>query len=1683
MKVKLNKLLFNKKIFSLIMVASILIGMLPTSASALAAGLQIKAGSIGADGETNLPSSLGNGQIWTDKSVIPDSSNPGEFTIKLRATGQDYKISIPGERQKLDVVLVLDVSKSMNDKPAGQTKTKLEAMEDAAKAAVSSLLSVSGNRVAIVSYSDSATRKTGSNNSSAFLTNANTLNSAISGLSADGYTNIQNAFLIAQQIIAARTVNNNKPVIILMSDGEPTVYHTSLTNHTDSNRTRNMSSGSNFVWWTIQQAMKAKNEISDLRIYTIGFGVGSNAYAVATLMPTAANTAPYRPAQTTFNHKYWEEGSSITSNGAQDLFDTFTRIIDTLISSKPTSVTNEGIHTGIAIEDFIGEGFEVVEPLPDGLTQVGNKITWTIGGDEFKTMPYDSTSLDTNKIHEKTFKVRISDNATVAKEYKTNASAHAKFNVSGDNPYYNEIGDVTVQLTNKGWLTLEPIPPMQAVVKINKVVNGPISGEHTFTFDIYGPNRTKLNDSDITITVDESNKSRSVEVPVELPYNMYVNGKATLSVEERVPTPMPVHWTYDMVKTVVFTQGNINEMKKVTFINTYAPKGTLTVTKLWGESEPASDITFELQKKVSENNWVKVGESSYIIPKGSTTGVSISDLELGVEYRVVETSIADFNTEYSPEYVVFTPDNLNKTITITNTYQQPVYEITVNKVWDDNDNEAGDRPTSIQFKVFDSTGTQKDTLEIQPDANGNWSGVFETTVADTYTFEEIVPKDYVVDAETKNAVVTNGDRTESITFTNRYVVPTATLEIIKVWEGENGDRRFRPDDITVNVYKDNAEEPFASVTLEASEGWKKKLTELDFGTYSVEEVSVSDYTTGYTSNPVTLVKDGERNGTIVITNYFSNPTGEITVNKTWADRGVSIDEIRPNSITITLTNVAIEPLTAVLSDDNGWTYTFNGLPLSGTYTVTESDDSGKLVNYRLSGNTSVVLDNINRKGTLNLTNTYAKGTITVTKEWVDLNNPEADLPANATITLKKRVEGTENTTGDGIFVVDTVTLTRGSFSHTFYDLELSDGEKVVTYFVEEYGILFYTTSIDNEFVVLDNDNPNGAFTVTNTYTDPKGSLTVYKEWNHGNNPSDKQPDSVTVKLYKNGVFLTEAAFTGSHTFVDLELGAEYTIVEAAVDNYSTGFSGSESYTPSKVNGSVPEGSITITNTYIPETGAIKVSKVWEDDGPIADEITVSLRRSYGENSDSGWVRTLTLNDENGWTDTVTGLELYGPGGVPYRYSAIEQAFENSVLYRVENLTTPTLIKGETAEITIRNIYTPEKGTLIISKVWEGEDYTPDEIEVRLIVNGKPEETTMVLNNENSWTVELNNLNVNNTYSVEEVDPAEEYEVSYSSDNITFSTENLEQEIVITNTRTEDMPELELIKTTNTPSIVLSGGTGTFSYQLEIKNTGNRTLRNVSVVDEMDLDGVNYVYSEGWTKLEDGVFERYVADTMAPGAVKHISYTVTVNRAGTYNNTATATGYYMGSYYEPPVAYRESSFSVMAEEYDPELGYPVTASDSAIAIARIPDTVPSDNPPTSQGTVRVQFVDEDGGVLSTGYELSGSVGTSYQTAARDIPSYTLTAVPANATGTFINGTVTVVYVYKTAVDEPEEEEFENEVIPEGTPEEPILDEEVPQDGDILPQTGLPIVTVPQLFGGSLIALGLYFGRKSKKEEEE
>lgn len=1636
----------NKRIFSLLLTFVLVFGMIPAPTFALPAGVTIQ--NPGNDPQTALPTSLDNGEIWTDKSVrylgSADPNDPlnGQFEIMLRAAGQDYKEV--QQTANFDIILALDFSLSMNE----GNPTKLSKLRTAAKAIAAQLVGSSGNetgnRLAIIKYSTMA------DVSLNFSTSLSAINSTIDASYSQSYTNIQNAYLKAEETFEGRSDKTRKPILIMISDGAPTVFHSSLAEHTPDNRSQNVSSGANYVWWTVKQGMRLKLgpdgivSDDDVPIFTIGFDLVGNSIATATLQPDATNTAAYRPtihsgetrnitatawyrvtsqnsttlyspietkdpevlnyspwvpfslegntppqndinkitvsgnsdqvgtgsnrkfyklgnrndkeyrnitsAQEPFNHKYWTNGFIIGSS-YDDLYETLDEISQNFLNTKPLKFNIGTGYENLVVEDVLGGGFEVLGLLPAGVSHASGVVTWTIDGNSFPTMAPDSLALDPSKVSEVKFIVKIKDSTAINTTHYTNSAAKGIFNVAVSNPKYpdDELSQEQI-LPNNGWLTLAA-PPVPATITVTKQITGPVTAtDRTFSFTLYdalsGGNAIA---GPIQVTVNGASSSSNT-FNFNIPYNGFNgNDQATFYVQENDTTSDPF-WSYDNAprKAITVTRGT--PTGSVTFTNAYAPKGKLTVFKSWFGNGPTSDITFKLMKKV-DNEWV-LDSSGWEIEKDDAGGVSITGLALDTEYLVVEDFLQDYTAAYDPASVVFstaeivagTAGALEKSITIKNTYVQPKGKIIVKKIWDDEAFDAIDRPNTLTFNISGPNGFTG-TLTLEADEQGNWSKAFETYVFGEYTFTEVVPLDYEALMNPKSQTISISPvdaRVAELTFTNKYIEPKGKITVEKKWAGENDDyASYRPASITLNLYLDGGETPVGSVTLPQQDGtpWEHTFEGLDFGTYHVEEISVPDYTVTY-SDPVTIAKHGDlksdvstRIGRIVVTNTFNNPTGYIYVEKKWAetenDPNFDPNVVRPQTLTVELRKDGSVVDSVEFSDVNGWSHTFKELPLDGSvYTVTEfSTDGSKLDSYTpfmnyggdSASGAGVVMSPSARKGSASILNTYARGTVAITKNWVDGDNPVGERPQTAVVHLYQIVQpepieptfvdvidpDTEEVTqvmvdpGDPAPAavtnfIGTKPITRPNLTVVFYDLPMGDN---ISYYVLEDEIPFYNTTMEDDFILNDN-HPNHIVKIKNEYTNPKGELTVNKSWKHGNNPNP--PSEITVELYENDVLKDTQTFSGSYTFKGLDLGKTYTVVEKPIFNYAApDYNGFVSYVPVKGSNAVAPRVVNIENTYIPEIGDLEVVKNWV--GKVGADITVTLHRYVGDDQDEAFVRTAVLSadedPEKDWRHVFKGLELYGPGGVAYSYR-VQESGDDLSLYDAVIGGPVSLVVGQQQSIVITNTYSPNKGRLVITKEWLNSDEEPMDPEypsvtVRLVVNGVPEESTMVLDAQNNWTFVRSNLNAENTYAVEELDTFEEFVVSYSAENVTFDAENLERTITVFNTRTVDDPRIEVTKVASVSNLQLVGGTATFEFAITLKNVGNRTLYALTVVDEMTgPDGATMTYSPEPDDVgEDGVVF-YLEMSLAPGESTVFNYTVTVNRIGVYDNTVVGYGYHI-----------------------------------------------------------------------------------------------------------------------------------------------------------------------------------------------
>ena len=307
------------------------------------------------------------GGVWTDKSVFTDASTfaangialnkQDDFLIALSAMASN--ITVEGmQYTPTDTMLLLDVSGSMDDNGLS------DEMVEAANASIKKLLEgTKYNRVGVALYSGSSQSSSNSGASVIILplgryTSARgnyivhssrdgkkiSIGSDVkdeNGRSVSGSKEVVGATYIQKGVLSAidqfsaqagnTTVTDPSlgtlkrlPVIVLMSDGAPTLGDTDFTNPGQYNLGNGSSDNLAYLGFVTQLTLayaKARMEAiyGDSLIYTLGLGVGSNAIAKSVLDPMGSSTTAINDFWSAYNTA--SAGGTITVHSVIDKAD------------------------------------------------------------------------------------------------------------------------------------------------------------------------------------------------------------------------------------------------------------------------------------------------------------------------------------------------------------------------------------------------------------------------------------------------------------------------------------------------------------------------------------------------------------------------------------------------------------------------------------------------------------------------------------------------------------------------------------------------------------------------------------------------------------------------------------------------------------------------------------------------------------------------------------------------------------------------------------------------------------------------------------------------------------------------------------------------------------------------------------------------------------------------------------------------------------------------------------------------------------------------------------------------------------------------------------------------------------------------------------------------------------------
>lgn len=487
------------------------------------------------------------------------------------------------------------------------------------------------------------------------------------------------------------------------------------------------------------------------------------------------------------------------------------------------------------------------------------------------------------------------------------------------------------------------------------------------------------------------------------------------------------------------------------------------------------------------------------------------------EYQNGEKIVYNVTEDEISEYSTVVDDSKLDSVKITNSYTPKKTSRSIIKLWNDEEDQDGKRPTSIQVQLY--ANAEKQGPAVTLDESNNW----EYTWLDlderkggkpiVYTAKEVgTPKDYTV--------TVNEETPGTFIMKNYHKPETVEVKGEKRWDDANNQDGVRPEAIKVNLIADG--ELMAEKIVTSETDWKYTFTDLpkyknqgQLIEYKVTEEVIAEYST-------------EIEGTTINNKHTPYKTSR-TVMK-FFDDAQNQDGTRPMEITVQLygdDEKVGEPV--LLNEENEWKHTWEDL---------DERKAGKKIRYTVKEvNTpigyEVIVDHETTPGMILVTNKHVPEEVELKgeKKWADDGNRDRKRPGKIKVHLF----------ADGKEIQEKTVTEKEDWAYEFTGLpKYRDGGEEIVYTITEDSVPNYTTEIEG-------------MDITNSYTPGKTSVTVTKTWDDQNDLEGKRPDDIRVQLYANDkkegttVILNEKN-KWTHTWQDLNQNADgkpikYTVKE------------------------------------------------------------------------------------------------------------------------------------------------------------------------------------------------------------------------------------------------------------------------------------------------------------------------------------------------------------------------------------------------------------------------------------------------------------------------------------------------------------------------------------------------------------
>ena len=501
----------------------------------------------------------------------------------------------------------------------------------------------------------------------------------------------------------------------------------------------------------------------------------------------------------------------------------------------------------------------------------GSEIEYTITEEtvtEYTTevtgnMAEGYTITNSHKTEETEVKVtKVWDDNNDQDGYRPNT---IKVELLGNN---EKAGEVTLSEANNWTYTFEKLPKKAAGKVINYTVKEfevehyttETTGNMTSGYTITNTHTPEKRDVVITKTWDNTNDKYNFGLPTSITVHLLANN---VEIDSKEITAAD-NWSYTFTNLDKFADG-----KEITYTakeetirdydtkengliinNTYNPETKdFAGTKTWDDNldqDGARPDSINIRLIGTVNGEVVVNEPQTVEGANDVetwsyqfNGMPIYYHDQEITYTVEEETVEGYTT---------VPTALN----VTNTYIPETVSYTVSKEWNDSDDNDRLRPTSITVHLY-AGDTEIDSVEIS--AANNWTYSFPNLPKFANHGEAIeyrVEEDPVEEYEDPEIIPVT--EYESV-IVNTHTKTTISIHIVKNWKDNNDEYGYRPESITVDIYKNN--EVYKTVEITEEDGWELTVDGLDKYldgeeiTYTVRERPIEQYTTSYDNYTIT----------------------------------------------------------------------------------------------------------------------------------------------------------------------------------------------------------------------------------------------------------------------------------------------------------------------------------------------------------------------------------------------------------------------------------------------------------------------------------------------------------------------------------------------------------------------------------------------------------------------------------------------------------------------------------------------------------------------------------------------------------------------------------------------------------------------------------------------------------------